>query len=54
MLGLRQRKDPPTDSEKLTNTIAYAAPDGNLWRIGEDHPSATAVIEDVIRTVGQN
>jgi hypothetical protein len=39
MDGFRQRKDPPTDSETLTNTIAYAAPDGNLWRIGEDHPT---------------
>ena len=37
MHDLPQRKDPPTDSEKLANTIAYAAPDGSLWRIGEDH-----------------
>jgi hypothetical protein len=39
MPDLRQRKDPQTDSEKLTNSIAYAAPAGNLWRIGEDHPT---------------
>ena len=39
MHDLSQRKDPQTDSEKLTNTIAYAAPDGNLRLIGEDHPT---------------
>ena len=39
MLDLSQRKNPQTDSEKLTNAIACAAPDGNLWRIGEDHPT---------------
>ncbi len=37
MHDLRERKDPQTDSKKLTNTNADAAPDGNLWRIGEDH-----------------
>jgi hypothetical protein len=31
--------DTQTDSEKLTNTIAYASPGGDLWRIGEDHPT---------------
>jgi len=43
MLDLRQQKDTLTDSEKLTNTIAYATPDGNLWRIGEDHPTRDRV-----------
>jgi hypothetical protein len=37
MHDLSQRKDPQTDSEKLTKTIVYAASGGDLWRIGEDH-----------------
>ena len=30
------RKDPQTDSEKLTNTIAYAAPGGDSWRVAAE------------------
>ena len=32
--GVLQRKDPETDSVKLTNAIAYAAQGADLWRIG--------------------
>jgi len=39
MLDLGRREDLLTDSEKLTNTIAYTAPVGNSWRFGEHHPT---------------
>ena len=42
MHDFRQRKDPPTDSETLTNTTAYAAPDRKLLR-AEEH----AIVNDL-------
>ena len=34
MHDVLQRKDPKTDSMKLTDAIAYAAQGADLWRIG--------------------